>query len=389
MSYPVEKIMSVLEPNIQWASSRTMKLLEEFSKIDCGTKDIDGNSKVISILDGLFSEFENIQVEHCLFEGYGSNIIAKVNPGNPNGKILINGHLDTVFERGDTAAHPFRIEGDRAYGLGIVDCKAGVVVSILSTLIMQKAGLLPDKEILFLFGCDEEVGSPVSTEFYKKHAKGADMAFVFEPGRDGNGILTSRKGVRHYLIECTGKRAHAGNNYQDGRSAVAELADKILWLYAQNDHEKKVEYNIAALQDGGLSMGVVPDYASCKVEVRVKDENEITQVEDTMHALMSHTFIDGCKTNVTCVKKLDPMARTSGNLALYQKIAAVGKELGMDLPEQTSGGWGDACTFSFMGIPAVDAMGPYMYNIHSFDESMRISSVEERIKLFCAVLGNI
>lgn len=389
MSYQAKEVIAATGHDVEAYAAEALELLKEFSTIDCGTGDVAGNARVVEILDQLLSRIEGIQIEHVEFEGYGKNILARVNPGNPNGKIVLNGHMDTVFEQGDAAAHPFRVEGDRAYGLGIVDCKGGLLVAILSVLAMQKAGMLPDREIVFAFGCDEETGTPVSREFYHEAAEGAEMAFVFEPGRETNGVLTSRKGVLHYLIEVQGKRAHAGNNYQDGRSAVVELSSRILKLYEQNDHVNKVQFNIAMIEDGKTPMGVVPDYASAKVEIRVRNEAEIAYVEQAMQSLTKEPYIDGCTTTTTCVKKLPPMVLTEGNHALYEKIAEVGRELGMELPEQTSGGCGDASIFSSMGIATVDALGPYMYNIHSFNESMRISSIEERIKLFCAILGAI
>ena len=213
------------------------------------------------------------------------------------------------------------------------------------------------------------------------------MAFVFEPAREADGLLTSRKGLAHYLIECSGQRAHAGNNYEDGRSAVVELSSRIMKLYEQNDNVNKVQFNIAMLKDGGLSIGVVPDYASAKVEVRIRDDKEYEYVEKAMASLTEAPYIEGCHTTITQTKRRVPMECTPANHSLYELAAGVAAGMGMDLPEQTSGGYGDACLFSSMGIATVDALGPHMNKIHSFDESMRVSSVEERLKLFCGILG--
>ena len=126
------------------------ELLKELTSIDCGTKNVEGNAQVVEIMDRLLSRIEGIQIDHRFFEGYGMNIAARVTAGNPNGTIILNGHMDTVFRKGDAARHPFHIAGDRAFGLGAADCKGGLLIAVLSVLTMQKIGMLPDKEI-FLF----------------------------------------------------------------------------------------------------------------------------------------------------------------------------------------------------------------------------------------------
>lgn len=389
MANQVQDILKATEPYISGFADATLAILEEMAGIDCGTGNVEGNAKIVKIMDRLLSQLDGVRIEHRFFEGYGENIIARLNPGNTNGTIIINGHLDTVFKPGDTAAHPFHIEGDTAYGLGIADCKGGIVMAIHSVIALQKAGMLPNKEILFLFGCDEELASPVSSGFYEEVARGAEMAFVFEPSRDNNGIITSRKGSIHYLIECHGKAAHVGTNYLDGASAVVELASRIQKLYEQNDDEAGIQFNIAKIYDGMDRMNVVPDYARAAVNARVRNEKDARCVEQAMNSLTRDPYIPRCSTEVKCTKFFRPMERNQANYDLYSKVAAVGKELGMELPEQSSGGYGDSCAFSSMGIPVVDALGPYMYHIHSFEESLRISSIPERMRLFCAVLGSI
>lgn len=385
----VNKIVEKVNFCISDYAAEALDILKKFSSIDCGTKDIEGNKKVVEIVEELLSRIQGIQIERYFIEGFGYDLAAKLNEGNPNGKIVLNAHMDTVFKKGDAQKHPFRIQGDQAYGLGIADCKGGIVVSILSVLALQKAGALPDKEIVFLFGCDEELGSPVSYDFYRTHAIGADMAFAFEPAREENGILTSRKGSLNYHIECRGKQAHAGNAYDEGASAVVELADKIMFLYENNDNERKIQFNIAMITDGMNRVNIVPDFAAADVGVRILNQADLEYVEKVINKAKQRNYVKGCSTMITCTKKLPPMPATLGNKQLYKKIAEIGQQLGMELPEQSSGGYGDACFFSSLGIPTVDGLGPYMYKIHSTEENMKISSLKEKIQLFCAVLGTI
>lgn len=389
MGYEARVVQETLQEYIPKYAEEIMGILEQFSRIDCGTGNLGGNAKVVDIIDGLLSRIKGIQIQHHFFPDYGYNIEAKVNPGNPNGTVILNGHLDTVFNQGDAAEHPFRVEGDKAYGLGIVDCKGGVVLSIFAVLALQEAGMLPDKELLFLFGCDEEVTSPVSEGFYREMAKGAEMALVYEPARDEDGILTSRKGYSKFRVVCHGKQAHAGTSYDQGASAVVELSDKLLKLYEANDDLAKVQFNAADLKDENGKSNVVSHLASAEVSVRVRNERDMEYVERVLESLTKDSVVPGCCTEIVRISRKPPMVATDGNRALFLRIAAVGKELGMELTEQTSGGFGDACLFSSMGIPSVDALGPHMYKIHCFEESMRVSSVGERLLLSCAFLASL
>ena len=178
--------------------------------------------KLVAIVENLLNTIQGIQIEKHYSKGFGQHIVAKLKPENPDGKIILSAHMDTVFKKGDTAENPPHIEGDRFYGLGSADCKGGLLVSIYGVKILQENGLLPNKEIVFIFNCDEESGTPVAHPVFDLEIPGTDMAFVFEPSRLDNGVVTSRKGTIRLPIEVHGVKAHSGNNYLDGRSATIE-----------------------------------------------------------------------------------------------------------------------------------------------------------------------
>ena len=369
---------------------KQLKVLEQLSGIDCGSRNVEGNAKVTDIIEGLLKEIDGIEVERRFFEGYGFNLVARLNKGNRNGTVVLNAHLDTVFKPGDVAAHPFHIEGDYAWGLGIADCKGGVVQSIEAVKILQELDALPDKEILFIFNPDEEIGSQTGRQIFESEAKGAEMALIFEPSRGNSGVITARKAAASATIDVIGTAAHSGNNYEDGRSAVLELAHKMLALYAKNDNVRGIQYNCAVLDSYGTPANVVTPHASAKVSVRLanKEDAEIIK-RDLMSLENDNFFADGTKTTVTINGMGIPMEPTEGNVALFKRIQAVGAELGLDIQEQRVGGSGDASWFSNEGIPTIDALGPYMYDIHSTDEHLRISSIPERTWLTAAFLASL
>ena len=137
---------------------RQLALLGELCARDSGTGLEAGNEAVRQLLRPLLEEL-GAQTEEVPAPGLGKHLVARVRPEGPvQGRALLAAHLDTVFGPGAAAAHPFRVEGDWAWGLGAGDCKSGVLISLFGALILQKAGLLPPWELTYLFTCDEGGG---------------------------------------------------------------------------------------------------------------------------------------------------------------------------------------------------------------------------------------
>ena len=382
----VKEILELIEPSLAASAVKELEEIKAFASIDCGSGDIEGNARVVAQVDSMLSEIEGIEIRHIQTPTHGIMVAASVNKGNPNGKIVLNAHMDTVFKRGDVAEHPFRVEGDVGYGLGAVDCKGGIVVAINAVRILSEKGLLPDKEILFLFNSDEEIGSSECREHLEAEAAGATAALVYEPSREDNGVLTSRKGAFSFTIKCHGINAHSGNAYKAGASAVIELAQKIVYLYEHNDDENGIQFNLTGIADGGKPANIIPDYACCRGSVRYQTRKELDYIKSLLDDL-KEVYIPGTATEVEILREGHAMERTEANVRLYEFIKGIGAQIGYDLPEQSAGGSGDGAIFTGMGIPCADALGPYMYKIHSFDESFRVSSVEEKTRLSCCILA--
>ena len=386
MARDVKKVLEAIDPLVVASAGKELDEVKAFASIDCGSGDVEGNAQVVAQVDKMLSEIPGIEIRHIQTPTHGIMVAASLGKGNPNGKIILNAHMDTVFKKGDVAEHPFHVEGDKGYGLGSVDCKGGIVVAINAVRILAEKNLLPDKEILFLFNNDEEIGSTECREHLIKEAEGAKAALVYEPSREDNGILTSRKGSVSFEIKCGGINSHSGNNYKGGASAVIELAKKIVYLYEHNDDEKGIQFNLVGIADGGKPSNILPDYAYCKGSVRFLSPEDLEYIKKTLEEL-KEVYIPGATTEVNILNQGFAMDRTEANVELYKFIKGIGEQIGYDLPEQTSGGSGDGAIFTTMGIPCVDALGPYMYKIHAYDESFRVSSIEEKTRLSCCILA--
>ena len=238
----------------QQYQAEQLAVLEKLSAIDCGSGNKTGNQQVVKLIDQQLQAIKGIEIEHFTDEKYGTAIVAHLNPSKAQETIILNAHLDTVYNPNDCAAHPFHIEGDKAYGLGIADCKGGVITAIYTLRLLQQLNSLPPYHFVLLFNPDEEVSSPFGKTIFKKY-NGAKAALVFEPARESDGIIVSRKTACLYHIEVTGKAAHSGVNFLAGASAVTQLAYTIEQLSLANDAKRNIFFNPVELLGGKSGMG--------------------------------------------------------------------------------------------------------------------------------------
>ena len=382
-----KEVLKVAKEGADKYFSTQMDLLEKFSTIDCGSKNEIGNKRVIEILEKIFKPM-GVELEYLQVPGLGTHLIGRLKPVKNTGKILILAHLDTVFPEGAALEHPFRIEGEWAYGLGIADCKGGLLTAIYAVKILQEADMLPDKEIIFLLNCDEEIGSPSSKDLFRDVIKGADYAFAFEPTREQNGVYTSRAGVAEGTIDVIGKTAHAQLKYFEGSSATVELANLILKMVEKNDESIRLLYNVAPIK-GGERPGIVAGNAHADFCVTLTSTEAVERAKNDVKSLEKEGIVDGCEISTSLEVLFPPMERTEGNQKLYQHVRSAGESMGLDLPEGATFGSGDACFSSYLDVPTVDCLGPFMCDIHNVNERMRISSLTERTTLFSIVLATL
>lgn len=366
---------------------RILKLLEAMCSVDSESGYEAGNRQVIEILRPVLEEL-GAQVEEIYEPGLGTHLVARVLPEGPSaGKLLLAAHLDTVFPVGSAAQRPFHIEGDYAWGLGVGDCKSGVLISLFGALILKEAGQLPPWELTYIFNCDEEIGSPSGQNLFAREAKGADCALVFEGGREQDGkvrFVTARRGVILGDIKIKGKEAHAGAAYLEGRSAVLELANQIIRLYSFNDMEKGIYYNMAPIS-GGRPNGVVAGNAQGQFCVAGLPTNADFKVAESNLASMSQQVtVDGCTVDVSWHTLFPAMERTEASGRLYVCVEAAAKILGMEPEEVSDPCATDAAWISTCGVPAIDALSALEYGIHTMEEHVSISSIQQRVAL-CAL----
>ncbi|MGH9798839.1 MAG: M20/M25/M40 family metallo-hydrolase, partial [Blastocatellia bacterium] len=202
--------------------------------------------------------------------GYGTHLRARFDFGHDRAedRVLVIGHLDTVWPVGTLDRMPFRLTPEgAAHGPGIFDMKSGIAIVLQALNAIRSLGLQTKRPVTLLLTCDEEIGSKTSRPLIEEEARRAAVALVLEPPITGGVVKTGRKGIGVFGIRAIGRAAHAGLDPRKGINANVELAHQILRLAEMNDHERGVTVSVGVM-NGGTAINVVPAEASAKIDVR-------------------------------------------------------------------------------------------------------------------------
>lgn len=362
---------------------RQMDDLARLVNIDSGTRDKAGVDRVgaavrerLEELGAAITVFQQAEVgDHILGEIAGA--------GGPN--VVIISHMDTVFPTGTAAERPFRIEGERAYGPGVADMKAGLLAGIYAARALRESGFDRFGTLRILCTSDEEIGSPTSRALIEDLARDSICALITEPARAGGQVVSARKGVGLFEIEVTGRSAHAGAEPEKGRSANLELAHKLIALHALNDYGVGTTVNVGVIK-GGIARNVVSPSASGMIDVRVPNAEEMRRLEQAFREIEASPTLEGTATRITGALNRPPMPKTPAVEAMLDLARPLAEALGFQLLDIATGGGSDGNFTAGIGVPTLDGLGPQGGSAHSPDEYLVVGSVVPRTALMAALV---
>ena len=255
---------------IGWLQARQgdmLTLLESLVNSDSPSRDRAAVDQTGTLLKQFF-EAHGIHVETEPHPEFGEAIHATLpDPSGRNVKpVVLLGHRDTVFPPGEAGRRPFRIEGTRAYGPGVADMKAGLVINAFVLAAFQATGEQPGP-LAALITSDEEIASPSSRPVIERVARNARVVLNGEPGRASGNVVSGRKGSVFMRFTVTGRAAHSGGNFVEGRSAIGELAHKVIALHALTDLDRGITVNVGTIS-GGQGVNTVAPYATGEIDLR-------------------------------------------------------------------------------------------------------------------------
>jgi len=295
-------------------------------------------------------------------------------------RILLLGHLDTVWPLGTLKTMPCRLADGRLWGPGTLDMKAGVAMAFTAIEMLIEAGLL-NQEIVLLLNSEEEVGSEISRPITERVAAECDAVFVLEPAQ-GLAYKTARKGTGNWRVDVAGVAAHAGVDFEKGANAVRELARVVETVSGWTDLNRGLTVSVG-LAGGGTKINVIPAHAWAEVDVRIARKADGARMERKFALLMA---VDKrCTLTVTGGINRPPMERTRGTVRLYRQARGLAQELGFELDEAATGGASDGNFTSALGIPTLDGMGAVGEGAHARHESIAVEHLAERTALLAGM----
>ena len=308
---------------------------------------------------------------------FGDAIDATVGAsGGSNRPILLMGHRDTVFPKGEPTRRPFKIENGKAHGPGVSDMKAGLVMNCFILAALKRFGGAASP-VTALFTGDEEIGSPFSRPVIERFARGARAVFNSEPGRGPGVAVTGRKGGVFMRFAITGKAAHSGANFEAGISAINELAHKTLALHALSDVKAGVTLNVGVVS-GGQTVNTVAPWAKGEVDLRFITPAQRAATMAEIEAIMAKSFVPGTSTQLEITGEFLPLVEGSDGKALFDHYAAQLKELGNEPTSIFTGGCADSGFAAATGAPTICAVGPVGGKGHTPEEFMDVETLVPR-----------
>jgi glutamate carboxypeptidase len=362
-----------------------LALLEDIVNIDGGSYDKAGVDEVGARLRK-FLEDQGIACEMIENEKFGDALRATVG-GPSNSAIMLMGHRDTVFPKGEPARRPFRIENGRAYGPGVADMKAGLVMNAFVLAAFKKFGGSP-APLVGLFTSDEEIGSPACRPIIEAEARRARAVFNSEPGRPSGNVVSGRKGGVFMKMELTGKAAHSGGNFTDGISAIEELARKITALHALTDLTRGTTVNVG-LVSGGQTVNTVAPWAKCEIDLRYVTPADREAAMAKIERIVATANVPGTSARLEIAGEFKPLVETADSKRLFEHYASCANDLDLKVEGEFTGGCADSGFTAGVGTPTICAVGPVGGKAHTPDEYLVVDSLVPRAQTLALAVARL
>lgn len=332
-----------------------------------------------------FAQGEGFLAKRTPMEKCGDFLTIEINPGAKKGCLFL-AHMDTVHEKGAFGDPPVRRDESRIYGPGVIDCKGGIAIALLTMKSLLENGF--DKHVRLILTSDEEIsnilGGPQEIRFIQDSAAGFPCAINCETAKNDE-VVIARKAILKYRLDIKGVSGHSGKHYFTSKNAILEAAHKIIAL-----HEKSVPggttYSCNIIS-GGQVLNVIPDRCSISLDIRAATARDMEDAVQTVEKIAQTAFVPGTSCEVTLLSTRPPMEKQSQTLDLLNKLLDVCHKykLGTLTPLE-SGGGSDACYTQAAGIPSICGMGASGGQLHTPNEFLNIASIPLRAKILAGFL---
>jgi glutamate carboxypeptidase len=374
-----------------WLASRQQAMLDLLAQLvnqdSCSLDkaDVDAAGE---ILKDFFSA-EGLTIETAPNATYGELIrVALPQPvAEDQRDIVLMGHRDTVFPKGEAKRRPFRIVDGKAYGPGTADMKAGLVMNAFVLAAFKRFGGHPGPLVALVTG-DEEILSPSSRELIAEQGRRSRAAFNAEPAPSTDAVVIARKGAVAMTMNVYGKAAHSGAAPRDGVSAIEELARKIVSLHALTNYDTGITVNVGLIS-GGQSINTVAPHASARIDVRYARAADLAGALAEIRRIAETPALKGTHVELTIDRECAPLEVTDSSRALLKHYQKAGRDLGLEVRGLSVGGGADSAIIAAQGCPTLCSVGPVGHNGHSEDEHVEVGSLVPRAQLLALAIARL
>lgn len=374
--------------------------LHQFCQINSHTDNLDGLEAMRQLLTEVFKPIADtvetypvplvdiIDMQgNVISQRYGETLLIRKRP-KARRRVLLMGHMDTVYP----LSHSFQtlryLDDNCLNGPGVTDMKGGLIVMLHALQCFEETH---DSTLGWdvLINADEESGSPSSAFLFGELAPSYQAALVYEPSMSAEGAFAkNRRGSGKFTLIATGKAAHVGRAFHEGRNAICYLAEVILAIHALNDKKEGVTINVGKIA-GGEALNMVPDKALIKLDIRISDPQDKDWILNELQMIIqAHERMDYSLTLQGSFGR--PVKRVNQKTkGLFNRIKALGHDLGLNIHWKDSGGCCDGNNLAELGLPVIDTLGVRGGNIHSPEEFILLDSLVERAALSALLLQDL
>jgi glutamate carboxypeptidase len=372
--------------------------LKDLVAIESGSRDVEGLDRaatfVAARLRAIGGEVELVPApaDMARLEDTpaqpGKTVVARFR-GTGKGRVLLLSHMDTVYERGSAAKQPFRIEGDRAYGLGISDDKSGVALAIHAVAVLNALDSRAYGLVTVLVNGDEEISSPGSRSLITRLGGEHDAVFSVEGSDSSDSLRLATSGNGAALLKVKGRSAHAGSAPADGRNALYELSHQILQMRDLSDPQTGATLNWTVAR-AGAARNIIPAAADATADARVLRVRDWDALEAKLKERITRKLIPDTQVTVTLERRRPPLEPTAASRAMAAQAAKIYQSIGRRLRvlDRSEGGGTDAAFAALKTrAPVVEGFGPIGAGAHSDErESIDLRSVTPRMYLLARMI---
>ncbi len=393
--------LSDYQPHLDWIAGQHAAMLEmtlAWSRINSGSYHLDGLAKMADVLQKAFAplegELEHIQLSpmpsvnakgDAITTPLGDALRIRKHPDAPL-KVLLTGHMDTVFAKEHPFQTPITVDDNTVNGPGVADMKGGIVVFLHALKALERSPWAGEIGWEVLLNSDEEIGSIGSAPLLAESAKRNHIGLTYEPCLPDGTLAGARKGSGNFTAVMRGRAAHAGRNPEQGRNAIVALSEYILAINALGGQRYGLTVNPGQIEGGGAT-NVVPNLAICRFNVRLKEPEDMDWMQAQLDALtQEYNEREGFALELHGGFTRPPKPMTEKIEHLFGLLKVCGKDLGISIAHQDTGGCCDGNNLAAHGLPNVDTLGVCGGAIHSADEFLKVDSLTERAQLSALLL---